>query len=65
MVKLYNYGLYHMTGNGRDVSFPIGYIANAQGYITQTVIVVSLSIQLTPVHGPRDHCSQTWLHYTQ
>lgn len=23
-VKLFNYGLYHMTNNGRDVEFPIG-----------------------------------------
>lgn len=23
-VKLFNYGLYHMTDNGRDVEFPIG-----------------------------------------
>lgn len=24
-VKLFNYGLYYMTGKGEDVSFPIGY----------------------------------------
>lgn len=23
-VKLFNYGLYYITGSGRDVSFPIG-----------------------------------------
>ena len=25
-VKLFNYGLYYMTGQGGDVSFPIGYV---------------------------------------
>ena len=64
-VKLHNYGLYHMTGNGREVSFPIGYITNVERHITQTVIVGSLSVQLTAVHGPRDHCSQVWLHCAQ
>ena len=43
-VKLHNYGLYHMTGNGREVSFPIGYVTNVQRHITQTVIVGSLSV---------------------
>lgn len=25
-VQLYNFGLYYMTDNGKNVSFPIGYI---------------------------------------